>query len=302
MEPKFRGIYIPLITAFTDDGEVDYGATEEVIEFMVRAGVHGFFVLGSTGMGPVMTTQQRIDTAEFVIKKINRRRPVILHVGAADFQTTVQLARHGDGLGVDAIGIVPPFYFSDHTSWEVFAHYKGVAQAIKSPIFLYDNEKYSGFRFTPDSVKKLKEEIPSLCGMKASYYPQAMLLAYINSLPKDFSVFSGNTVDLFPAAPQGLCGAIPPPTAHIPELIVALWNALEAKKYDEAAALQKKADDYGRTIVRLGMRFGRTVHRDAFRLRGIKVKSYPRWPVEELSDEATRTLEAALEATGLRGR
>jgi dihydrodipicolinate synthase/N-acetylneuraminate lyase len=112
MEPKFRGIYIPLITAFTDDGEVDYEATEEVIEFMVRAGVHGFFVLGSTGMGPVMTTQQRIDTAEFVVKKINRRRPVILHVGAADFQTTVQLARHGDGLGVDAIGIVPPYYRS----------------------------------------------------------------------------------------------------------------------------------------------------------------------------------------------
>lgn len=302
MATKFRGIYIPLITAFHDDGEVDYKATEDVVEFMINAGVHGFFVLGSTGMGPVMTTQQRIETAEFVVKRINRRRPVILHVGTADYQTTMQLAQHGDKLGVDAIGIVPPYYFSDHTSWEIFEHYKGVAKAISSPIFLYDNEKYYGFKFTPELAKKLKEEVPSLCGMKASYYPQALLLAYLGAMPKDFSVFSGNTIDLFPATPQGLCGAIPPPTAHIPEVIVALWNALEAKKYDEAAALQKKADDYGRTVVRLGMRFGRTVHRDAFRLRGLNVKRYPRWPAEELSAEATATLTAALKATGVTSR
>ncbi len=47
---KFRAIFIPLITTFTDDGEVDYEVADEMIEFMIQARVHGFFVLGSTGM------------------------------------------------------------------------------------------------------------------------------------------------------------------------------------------------------------------------------------------------------------
>ena len=52
MQPRFRGIYIPLITPFTDDGEVDCDALSEVTEFMIERRVHGLFVLGSTGMGP----------------------------------------------------------------------------------------------------------------------------------------------------------------------------------------------------------------------------------------------------------
>ncbi len=299
MKPKFRGIYIPLITTFTEDGEVDYKIVGELTEFEINAGVHGLFVLGSTGMGPVMTTKQRIETAEFVVKQVKGRVPIIMHVGTADLQTTVELARHAEGLGVDAVAVVPPFYFTDHTPWEISAHYKAVAGAIKRPLFLYDNVRYSGYRFTPASVKKLAIEVPSLCGMKASYYPQAQLLEYLDVMPEDFAVMSGNTIDLLPAAPHGLSGAIPPPTAHVPELIVALWNAIEAKKYPEAVALQKKADDFGRAIARLGARFGRSAHREALRLRGFKVKRYPRWPSEDLTEEAMGTLAAALWSTGV---
>ena len=109
MQTRFRGIYIPLITPFSDDGEVDFDALSDTTEFMIERGVHGLFVLGSTGMGPVMTTEQRIATAEFVLKQVRRRLPVIMHVGTADVQTTVALAKHADGLGVEAVAAVPPF-------------------------------------------------------------------------------------------------------------------------------------------------------------------------------------------------
>ena len=147
---------------------------------MIERGVHGLFVLGSTGMGPVMTTEQRIAAAEFVVKQVRRRVPVIMHVGTADVQTTVALAKHADGLGVDAVAAVPPFYYTDHTPWEITAHFKTIAAA----------------------VKKLKEEVPSLCGMKASYNPLAQILAYIATMPPDFSILSGNSLELFPAVPQ----------------------------------------------------------------------------------------------------
>ena len=299
MQPRFRGIYIPLITPFDNDGEVDFTALGEVTEFMIERGVHGLFVLGSTGMGPVMTTEQRIKSAEFVVKHVRRRLPVIMHVGTADVQTTVALAKHADGLGVDAVAAVPPFYYTDHTPWEVTAHFKTIAAAVKSPLFLYDNEKYAGHKFSPASVKKLKEDVPSLCGMKASYNPLAQILSYISVMPKDFSILSGNSLELFPAVPHGLSGAIPPGTVPVPELIVALWNVLEAKQYDQAAALQKKADDFNRLMLALTARYGRSVLREALRKRGLKIKRYPRWPSEDLNEEAMNRLSDALRGTGV---
>lgn len=299
MQPKFRGIFIPLITPFHDDGEVDFDALSEVTEFMIERGVNGLFVLGSTGMGPVMTTEQRVAAAEFVVKQVRRRLPVIMHVGTADVQTTVALAKHADGLGVDAVAAVPPFYYTDHTPWEITAHFKIIAESVKSPLFLYDNEKYAGYRFSPPAVKKLKEDVPSLCGMKASYNPLAQILTYIATMPQDFSILSGNSLELFPAVPHGLSGAIPPGTVPVPELLVALWKALEAKQYDQAAALQKKADDFGRVMISLAARFGRTPLREALRQRGLKIKRYPRWPSEDLTDEAMKTLSDALKRTGI---
>ena len=299
MQPKFRGIFIPLITPFNDDGEVDFEALSEVTEFMIERGINGLFVLGSTGMGPVMTTEQRVATAEFVVKQVRRRLPVIMHVGTADIQTTVALAKHADGLGVDAVAAVPPFYYTDHTPWEITAHFKTIAAAVKSPLFLYDNEKYAGYRFSPPAVKKLKEEVPSLCGMKASYNPLAQILTYIATMPQDFSILSGNSLELFPAVPHGLSGAIPPGTVPVPELLVALWKALEAKQYDQAAALQKKADDFGRVMISLAGRFGRAPLREALRQRGLKIKRYPRWPSEDLTEEAMKTLVDALKRTGI---
>jgi dihydrodipicolinate synthase/N-acetylneuraminate lyase len=96
-----------------------------------------------------------------------------------------------------------------------------------------------------------------------------------------------------------LSGAIPPGTVPVPELLVALWKALEAKQYDQAAALQKKADDFGRVMISLAGRFGRAPLREALRQRGLKIKRYPRWPSEDLTEEAMKTLVDALKRTGI---
>jgi dihydrodipicolinate synthase/N-acetylneuraminate lyase len=95
-----------------------------------------------------------------------------------------------------------------------------------------------------------------------------------------------------------LSGAIPPGTVPVPELIVALWNALEANEYEKAAALQKKADDFGPVMLSLAARYGRSPLREALRKRGLKIRRYPRWPSEDLSEEAMNTLSDALKRTG----
>ncbi len=139
----------------------------------------------------------------------------------------------------DAVAIVPPYYYCDHTEYEIIAHYKAVHRAVPLPIFIYENPKYSGISIPPGFAVRMKEQVPALKGIKV-VYGQGALLEYVRLLP-DVSVFTGNA-DLFGLVPFGVAGMINPPTSFVPELCVELFNALDSKDYARAVEAQKKVD------------------------------------------------------------
>jgi hypothetical protein len=117
-----RGILVPLITPFDADGELDVTALGRLTDFYAASGVQAIFALGPAGQGLVMTPDQRRRALETIIAASGRRVPVIAHVGTADAFSGRELARHAAQAGADAIAIVPPFYYSDHTEFEIVAH------------------------------------------------------------------------------------------------------------------------------------------------------------------------------------
>ena len=141
------------------------------------------------------------------------RTPVVVHVGSADTQVTVELAEHAAARGADAVAVVPPFYYSDHTEFEIIAHYRAVGEAAPLPLFIYENPRYAGISIKPDLAVRMKEAIPSIKGIKVAYGLGSML-DYVRLLP-DVAVFTGNA-DLFGLAPFGLAGMINPPTSLPP--------------------------------------------------------------------------------------
>jgi dihydrodipicolinate synthase/N-acetylneuraminate lyase len=92
-------------------------------------------------------------------------------------------------------------------------HYKAVAKAVALPIFIYENPKYSGISVPPGFALRIKEQLPTLKGIKVAY-GQGALLEYVRLLP-DVSVFTGNA-DLFGLVPFGLAGMINPRRASSP--------------------------------------------------------------------------------------
>src|SRR5436853_4526191 len=237
-----RGVLLPLITPFDERARIDEEVMRELVDFHIGAGIQGLFVLGSTGQGPAMSVEERKKAAAVALDQARSRVPVIIHVGTADTESTVELAEHAAVHKADAVAIVPPYYYSDHTEYEIVAHYKAVAKAVPLPIFIYENPKYSGISIPPGLAVRMKEQVPALKGIKVAY-GQGALLEYVRLLP-DVSVFTGNA-DLFGLVPFGVAGMINPPTSFVPELCVELFNALDRNDYPAAVEALKWVNTVG---------------------------------------------------------
>ena len=294
-----RGVLLPIITPFDDKVRVDEQMMRQLVDFHIKAGVQGLFVLGSTGQGPAMTIEERKQAAAIALDQAKSRVPVVIHVGTADAQSTVELAEHAAAHKADAVAIVPPYYYSDHTEFEIIAHYKAVAKAVSLPIFIYENPKYSGISIPPGLAVRMKEQVPMLKGIKVAY-GQGALLEYARQLP-DVSVFTGNA-DLFGLVPFGVAGMINPPTSFVPELCVELFGALDRQDYPRAVQAQKRVDTAARLVAARLRKYGRVPLQELFRMRGFAVKRFPKWETEQMPKDEITKLERELRSEGILGQ
>jgi dihydrodipicolinate synthase/N-acetylneuraminate lyase len=294
-----RGVLLPIITPFDEKVRFDEEMMRQLVDFHVKAGVQGLFVLGSTGQGPAMTTEERKQTAAIALDQAKKRVPVVIHVGTADTGTTVELAEHAAANGADAVAIVPPYYYSDHTEFEIMAHYKAVHKAVALPIYIYENPKYSGISIAPGFAVRMKEQVPALQGIKVAY-GQGALLEYVRLLP-DVAVFTGNA-DLFGLVPFGVAGMINPPTSFAPEICVELFKALDSKNYPRAVEAQKKVDAAARIVAARLRKYGRVPLQEVFRMRGFAVKRFPKWETEQMPKEEIAKLERELRDAEILGQ
>src|SRR5262245_21781158 len=291
-----RGVLLPIITPFDDRVRVDEQVMRQLVDFHINAGVQCLFVLGSTGQGPTMTIEERKQAAAVALDQAKSRVPVVIHVGTADTGSTTELAEHAAEHKADAVAIVPPYYYSDHSEYEIIAHYRAVAKAVPLPIFIYENPKYSGISVPPALAVRMKGQVPALKGIKVAY-AQGALLEYVRLLP-DVSVFTGNA-DLFGLVPFGLAGMINPPTSFVPELCVELFSALDSKDYTRAAEAQKRVDTAARLVAARLRKFGRVPLQEVFRMRGFAVKRFPKWETEQMPKDEVAKLERELKSAGI---
>jgi dihydrodipicolinate synthase/N-acetylneuraminate lyase len=291
-----QGILMPMITPFDEKGLVDEPMLKKLVDFYAQVPVQGLFVLGSSGQGPVMSGPERKRAAEIAIQQTRSRVPVVIHVGTADAESTVELAVHAAQNGASAVAVIPPYYYSDHTEYEIVAHYRAVADVVPLPIFIYENPKYSGISISPEFALRMKRAIPAIRGIKVAYGMGGML-EYVRLLSPEVSIFTGNT-DLFGLVPFGLAGMINPPTSFVPELCVALWQALREKQYDKAAELQSTVNTVARLVGGAMRRYGRSALAEAFRMRGFAIKRFPKWETQLMPEDAREALLRDLRAAG----
>jgi 4-hydroxy-tetrahydrodipicolinate synthase len=237
-ELKLRGIITALVTPFSNSGDVDEGALADIVQFQVRSGVNGLFPLGTTGMGPAMEPDERKRVAEIVTDSVDGRIPVIVQVGDSNPKVSLELARHAENVGADAVASLNPFYY--HPGPEtVVEHYRRLAEATKLPLLVYNIPRNTGNNIDTQLLRQLSQ-IPHLIGIKDSSRDFSQLLDYLASVPKGFTVINGTDSYLFSAYCAGVSAGVSATANAVPELFVRMYEAYLSNDLKSGQELQKK--------------------------------------------------------------
>jgi dihydrodipicolinate synthase/N-acetylneuraminate lyase len=210
----------------------------EVIEFLVGAGVHGLFVLGTTGEGPMLDVAERREVAEHVVDGVGGRTSVVVHCGAPDTKTTSNLARHAEQLGANGVAAVIPYYFH-HQGPDLDRHFRAVAEAAPTiPHYVYENPDRVGYSAGVGVVARLVNEVPNIVGVKDTGDTIGKITDYLSRPGRPIEVYVGNNSTIFPALVLGARGAVSAMANAVPELVVAVYERWRQGRADEARALQ----------------------------------------------------------------
>lgn len=236
MQKKIEGVIAVPLTPFDQDGNIDYTAMEEIIEFMIGKGIHGMFPCGSVSLGPLMKPEERKQVLEFIVKVNRRRVPIIAQIGAADTRTAVDLARHAQSLGVDAVASIPPFYIPTNEE-DMYEHFKVIKEAVEIPVYAYNN-LWTGKIISPHLFKRLVDL--GYQGMKDAGENILLHYNYLRIAPPSFNLLMGNETLALPAFVMGIKGFTSGTVNAFPELNLELYRSFKKGELEKAAKLQQK--------------------------------------------------------------
>ena len=275
---KLIGVIPPMVTPFTRAGDVDEPNLAKLVEFLCQH-VHGLFICGSYGNGPLMTVEEKKHVMDVVMR---HRRPgvqVVVHVGTTNVRDSVALARHAEEVGADKVSSVVPYYFH-HTPESIKLHFERLVKAVKIPVYAYNNPKFTGVAMDVPLVQELANL--GVAGIKDSSFDIMVLASFVRKIKNpDFDVVLGTEAMFLYAATLGVRAFIPGLGNAFPEICVDLYDAATKFEIARAQTLQTRVNEL-RDIMYLAKSTVVAVY-ELLKIRGV-CEAYPREPFVALGD------------------
>ncbi|MEU6571305.1 dihydrodipicolinate synthase family protein [Streptomyces parvulus] len=236
-----HGVIPPVITPLTPAGDVDTGSVRRLAEHLIGAGVHGLFLLGSSGETAYLTDTQRLTALEAAVDAAAGRVPVL--AGVIDTTTARVLDRAADAVraGADALVATAPFYTRTHPV-EIAGHFRRIREAAGLPLFAYDIPVAVHTKLPRDLVLELAGD-GTLAGLKDSSGDDGSLrrlLVELRPLAPDFSVLTGSELTVDGALLAGADGVVPGLGNVDAHGYVRLYEAARAGDWATARAEQDR--------------------------------------------------------------
>ena len=237
----FNGIITPIVTPFNDDETqtINYQATDQLIDHLIKNGVNGIFPLGSNGEFNVLTIKERNEFASHVINYVNHRVPVYVGTGACSTNEAVYLSRKAEELGADALSVITPYFFKLRDE-DIYDYYKQIAESVKIPIVLYNIPGNTQNNINPKVLDQLAE-IPNVAGIKDSSGNTESINAYLKVVQKhkNLHFLIGSDSKISYAFERGATGAIAGTSNLLVKNVVALNNALRSGDTETSKKMQE---------------------------------------------------------------
>ena len=237
---KYQGIIPAFYACYGEDGKVSKQRTRALARHMADKGVKGLYVCGSSGECIYLSKKERKNILETVMEEVGGKLTVIAHVACNNTEDSRKLAAHAEALGVDAIAAIPPIYFHlpDHA---VAQYWNDISAAAPNTDFIiYNIPQLAGTRLTVPLYRKMLEN-PKVVGVKNSSEATQDIQMFKDAGGEGHVVFNGPDEQLVSGLAIGADGGIGGTYGVMPELYLAIYEAVKCGDMARAQAIQYEA-------------------------------------------------------------
>ena len=235
-----RGVVPPMITPLVDEYNLDLPGLKKLIEHILSGGVHGLFLLGTTGEGPSLSNKLKYEMVKKSCEIIAGRVPVLVGISDTSFAESISLAEHAAECGADAVVLAPPYYFPAGQA-ELLEYFEHLAPKLALPIFLYNMPSMTKVTIDVDTLQKASE-IDNIIGFKDSGGNMIKYHEYINAMrdKPDFSMLIGPEELFGESVLFGGHGGVVAGANIKPRLFVDMYEAAVAGDLDKIKKLHQE--------------------------------------------------------------
>ena len=222
----FEGSFVAIVTPFKDDGSLDEGKLQELIEFQIENGTHGIVPCGTTGESPTLSHSEHDRVVELTVKVANGRVKIIAGAGSNSTAEALRLTKHAKDVGADGALIITPYY-NKPTQNGLKAHFMEIADAVDIPIVIYNVPGRTGTDLLPEPLADLSVH-PNIVGLKEATGQLSRASQAVQLCGEDFALLSGDDINTLPILSVGGCGVISVLANVMPKEVSDLCNTFKS--------------------------------------------------------------------------
>ena len=234
---RIRGSIAPLVTPFTDAGEVDLPTVARLVDWQLENGTHGISVGGSTGEPGSQTIAERIAIMETAAKAIDERVPFFPGTGTAKLDETLELTAAAERIGADMALVISPYYARPQQQG-IFEWYDAVAREFPSlPIVVYNVPVRTAVDIAPETVARLAKAHDNIVGIKETTRDFEHVSHVLDLCGRDFLAYCGIELLCYPTLCLGGVGHLSTVANVAPRPVAELYDAFAAGDHGRARDL-----------------------------------------------------------------
>src|SRR5438270_9303966 len=244
MQPaQLGGIFVPMLTPLDADERVDETSLRRLVDFLVGAGVHGIWAMGTTGEFAGIAEAERARAIQATVEEVAGRVPVIANIGDSSTGLALRHARHAVEAGADALALTPPHYYP-HSMDEMLTHFRAVKEGFPDlPLLVYNIPQTVKVKMSVATTLQLARE-GTVQGIKDSqndlrWFRMLAVAIRGDGLEDQFRLFLGTRILIDAALVIGAHGAIPATSNVAPAAAAEAWEAAVRGDYALAARAQE---------------------------------------------------------------
>ncbi|NKK63038.1 dihydrodipicolinate synthase family protein [Rhizobium leguminosarum] len=230
--------FVAIVTCFNDDETINYEATRAQVRRQVAAG-NNIMCAGTNGDFSALTHGEKVKLLEEVVDEVGGKVDVIVNAGMPATFETLQLAKEFDRIGVTGIAVITPFFIACAQDG-LIRHFSTVADAVNTPVYLYDIPARTQNHIEPETARKLATH-GNIAGIKDSGGAQETLAAYlqVSKEVEGFEVYSGPDHLVLWSLQNGAAGCISGLGNAMPDVLAGIVGGFNSGDIAEAERQQE---------------------------------------------------------------